>query len=146
MAVSIGIIEFNSEQYMEAVALRDLVLRKPLNLKFTSEDLAKEDQEYHIGATDGTRIIGILLLKPVDDERIKMRQVAVHPNHQGKGIGKLMVDFAEDFATNLNYRVMELNARKVAVPFYLSQNYTTEGDEFTEVGIPHFKMTKGLER
>ncbi len=146
MTVHVGIIEFNSEQYIESVALRDLVLRKPLNLHFSQEDLAKEGSDYHIGATDGDQIVGILLLTPLGDKRLKMRQVAVHPKCQGEGIGKKLVDFAEDFAIHLDFDIMELNARKTAVPFYLTKGYHTIGDEFVEVGIPHFKMSKGLER
>ena len=73
-----------------------------------------------------------------------MRQVAVQSNLQGIGIGKKLVQFVEQEAKKLGITHFELNARKSAVPFYLSMNYALEGEEFEEVGIPHFRMKKLL--
>lgn len=142
--IQVGLIEFNSEQYMESIALRDNVLRKPIGLKYSEVDLKSEKSEHHIAATDGNQLVGILLLRPLSNTHVKMRQVAVHPNQQGKGIGKLMVEFAEELAANMGFTTMELHAREVAVNFYLNQQYQIVGPQFEEVGIPHFKMTKEL--
>ena len=73
-----------------------------------------------------------------------MRQVAVDAPFQQNGIGKKMVQFCESFATSRNFNKIELNARKSAVPFYLSLDYQIVGDEFLEVNIPHYKMIKSL--
>ena len=40
---------------------------------------------------------------------------------------------------------IELHARENAVPFYLSLQYTIMGNQFLEVNIPHYKMTKELD-
>jgi len=79
-----------------------------------------------------------------DSVVFKMRQVAVLGNLQGKGIGKKLVQFVEIEAKKKGITHFELNARKSAVSFYLSMNYSIEGDEFEEVGIPHIKMKKVL--
>jgi predicted GNAT family N-acyltransferase len=73
-----------------------------------------------------------------------MRQVAVKNEFQNMGVGKEMVVYAEKWARDNGYKTMELNARKTAVPFYLKLNYSIEGSEFMEVGIPHSKMLKKL--
>lgn len=39
---------------------------------------------------------------------------------------------------------MVLHARDVAKGFYRSMQYRVVGDEFTEVGIPHYHMEKEL--
>jgi predicted GNAT family N-acyltransferase len=41
-------------------------------------------------------------------------------------------------------KLMHCNARKTAVPFYLQLGFETVGEEFEEVGIPHFRMQKTI--
>ena len=142
--VYIGLIEFNSEQYIESVALRQDILRTPLGLKFTQENITNDANELHIAASDGNALIGVLLLRPISEQVVKMRQVAVKSSQQGKGIGKKMVAFCEDLSRGMGYTQIELNARKVALDFYLSLDYAQIGDMFLEIGIPHFKMIKNL--
>lgn len=121
------------------------VLRKPLNLHFNKDDLKKEYLDHHIAAYVDGRLVGILLLKPSDNPKvIKMRQVAVDSSIQGRGVGKAMVKFSETFVKEKGFTAIELHARETAVPFYLSLNYNIVGDQFEEVGIPHFKMVKVL--
>jgi len=37
-----------------------------------------------------------------------------------------------------------MHARKTAIGFYEKSGYSVIGDEFTEVGIPHFEMVKKI--
>jgi hypothetical protein len=74
-----------------------------------------------------------------------MRQVAVHTDFQRKGVGKLMVDFCEKLAFQNGMKTIYLHARETAVPFYLSLEYSIVGNQFLEVNIPHYKMTKELD-
>jgi predicted GNAT family N-acyltransferase len=85
-----------------------------------------------------------MVLKPIDQNILKMRQVAVHPDFQGKGIGHAMVVYAEVWAARNTFSKIILHARSSAVSFYINLNYSTIGSEFTEVGIPHFAMEKIL--
>lgn len=135
-------IYFDTDEYNKSVILRDKILRKPLGLVFTEEFLADDKFQFHIGAFINNEIIGILILKPLNKNVMKMRQVAVSENFQKQGIGKKMVKFAEKFASDKGYKSFELNARNEAIKFYRSMNYKTIGNEFLEVGIKHQKMIK----
>ena len=137
-------IPFGSEWYALTVALRYDILRKPLGLHFTAEQLSKENKEFHIAYIEDGKILGCLILTTKENGIIKMRQVAVAENQQGKGIGKEMVRFSEKFSIEKGFTTMDLNARKTALPFYLSMNYKIVGNEFEEVTIPHFRMIKEL--
>lgn len=138
-------ILFGSPEYDEAVALRYAVLRKPLGLEYTPEQLAAEYDQIHLAAfSDAGELIGYLNLTPVDARTIKMRQVAVAPNYQGKGVGKQLVRASEELALQRGFDLMTLHARETAVPFYLGMGYTKVGERFEEVTIPHFKMEKPL--
>lgn len=138
-------IEFGTPEYDEAVRLRYEVLRKPLGLEYTPEQLAAEYAERHLVACAASgAIIGYLNLTPVDAETVKMRQVAVAPDVQGKGVGTALVQASEALARRLGFQRMVLHARETAVPFYLRAGYAIAGDRFEEVTIPHFKMEKDL--
>ena len=145
MGTIIREISFNSPEQKESINLRYRVLRQPLALQFTDEDLEKEFADFHIAAFLNQQVIGILLLLPINNSLvIKMRQVAVNFDFQNKGIGKSMVQFAEDFAKDKGFESMKLHARETAVPFYLSLGYSIIGETFMEVGIPHKAMFKEI--
>ncbi len=138
-------IQFATPEYDEALHLRYEVLRRPLGLEYTPEQLAVEHDQIHLAAYDNAyQLVGYLNLTPVDAAVVKMRQVAVAPPRQGRGIGKGLVEAAEALAKSLHFTEMQLHARETAVPFYLRLGYTTLGDVFEEVTVPHFKMVKNL--
>ena len=138
------VLEFGSQEHTESIELRRKVLRRPLGLDFTKEELSSENKQYHIACFKDNGLIGILLMKPLDGKRLKMRQVAVDGLVQGHGTGTFMVAFTEKWARENGYDFIELSARKTAVNFYLRMGYHIEGGEFMEVGIPHYRMTKAL--
>jgi predicted GNAT family N-acyltransferase len=137
-------IGFGTPAYDATVALRYDILRKPLGLTFTQEQLDNEVNDFHLAAYMDDEIIACLILTQSENGEIKMRQVAVKENKQGMGIGKKLVAFAETFAKEKGFTKMVLHARETAVPFYTALAYNTEGQPFTEVGLPHKKMYKLL--
>lgn len=144
MEITIRQIQFGSKEYGEAVELRIKILRDPLGLTLTEEQLKAEIDEYHIAAFSDRKIVGCLLLKPMSAHEIQMRQVAVDANMQKTGIGRQMVVFAEKFIADKGFARIMLHAREVVVPFYEKLGYTAEGDVFIEVTIPHRTMVKSL--
>ncbi len=144
IGLKIVIIEFNSREYREELKLRNKILRKPIGMNIYDEDLDDDISDIHIGAFIDDRLIGCLLLKRIDNKLIKMRQVAVNEEYQGKSIGSKMVRYAEDFARSQGYQKLILHARKNAVIFYKRLNYEVSGEEFLEVNIPHYPMEKYL--
>lgn len=119
-------------------------MRTPLGLDFDAEDLAKEVRDLHIAGFELAHLVGCLVLTPQSTEAIKMRQVAVDDQIQGKGIGTQLVLHSERVARDRGYKRMVLHARTTAVPFYERLKYVIEGDEFEEVSIPHRQMVKEL--
>lgn len=137
------VLEHGSLLQQFSLELRYHILRKPLGLTFTEQDLLGEEQQVHIAAVSENQVLAVLLLKP-NNTILKMRQVAVQNAFQGKGIGKALVSFSEQWAKANGYAQIQLHARDTAIPFYLSLGYTLQGDGFTEVGIPHHYMFKWL--
>ena len=135
---------YGSPEYQLALKLRNEVLRKPLGLTFTEEELKKDAADTHFGLFYADVIVACLILTQTENQRMKMRQVAVADNYQGKGLGRILSDAAEKYAVEHGFTVMFCNARKTAVPFYQKLGYHTVGSEFVEVNIPHFMMEKSL--
>ena len=142
MKTNIKIINFFTTEYFYELAIRDKILRKPLGLKFSIDDIKEEETQIHIGAFINNELIGILLLKPINTETIQMRQVAVDENLRYSGIGKALVLFSEEHAQNLGYKKIILHARDTAIRFYEKLDYKLVGTEFMEVKIPHWEMAK----
>ncbi|MBL7813485.1 MAG: GNAT family N-acetyltransferase [Saprospiraceae bacterium] len=138
-------VDFATPEYDDTVRLRHKILRAPLNLDFSAEEMAKEFTDIHLAAYDLAWILrGCLVLTLKTDKVLKMRQVAVDLDAQKQGIGQAMVRKSEAIAKVRGFERMELNARDTAVPFYEKLGYHTEGGMFEEVSIPHFKMAKDL--
>ena len=86
----------------------------------------------------------MLLLQPVDEYTPQLRQVAVCPELQGRGIGAQLIAFAEESARQQGFVTMMAHARVTALEFYLWLGYMAEGEDFLEQTIPHRPVTKAL--
>ena len=137
-------IDHGSKEYQQMVKLRNVVLRQPLGLSFSSEELAREKEDILIGAFDDDEMLACCMLTLAGDKCLRLRQMAVQNNLQGKGIGASMLNFAEILARDKGYKKLIMHARKTAIGFYEKLGYKVVGDEFIEVTIPHYVMEKGL--
>jgi len=144
MKISIKILNYNSKEYWKSISLRNKMLRKPLNLKFSEEELKKEHNQIHIASYHNNHIIGVLILVPTSNTEIKMRQVCIDTIYQNKGIGKSLVLFAEEWSLENNFSSIHCHARNTALNFYFKLDYQIKGNKFEEIGITHYKLTKKL--
>ena len=144
MKLEIKQIQFNSPEYFLEVQLRSKILREPLGLKFSPQELNRDASDIHLCAFSEGKLVGCLILSPQPDKVLKMRQVAVDSSAQGLGVGGALVKASEDISLKMGLSEIHLNARETAVKFYLSQGYEIYGEPFEEVTIPHRKMRKTL--
>lgn len=142
--MALKIIDHGSKEYQLMVQLRNDILRRPLGLTFTPEELEKEKDEILIAAFEEEKILGCCMLIKQEPGTVRLRQMAVLNNLQGKGIGRALMQFAENIARDRGFKRMTMHARKTAAGFYEKLGYTIYGEEFEEVTIPHFVMEKML--
>lgn len=142
--VAINEINTRSDEYELLLHFRHELLRKPLGLNLFEEDLSDDEQDFILVAMQDEAIIGCVMLHPVNDEVIKLRQMATATAVQGKGLGKILVATAEETALDRGYKEVVLHARTNARGFYEKLGYQAFGEEFTEVTIPHIAMKKRL--
>ncbi len=137
-------IEWDSDRYQEEIDLRYRLLREPLGLTFTPEQLQVESEELHFGMLDAGALIACAVVVPLSTRESKLRQMAVDSEFQKRGVGSKLIQGIERELRSRGFVEVELNAREAAVPFYQRLGYEIEGDSFIEVSIPHFKMKRGI--
>jgi N-acetylglutamate synthase-like GNAT family acetyltransferase len=137
-------IDYGSPEYEMMLRLRYELLRKPLGLSFNPGELEKEKEDVLMGAFEDDRLLGCCLLTRVDPETIRLRQMAVPNNLQGKGIGRALMIFAENIARDMGYETLMMHARVTATGFYEKLGYVKKDGQFIEITIPHVIMEKKL--
>ena len=139
-------IDFGSSRYNELVQLRYKILLEPLGLKFLDSFRNKEANYLHIGCVEqlDDKLVGGLILAPLDNEKIRLMQVAVDTVYRGEGIGRELVKYAEKRAKEAGYSKIIMHAMLSVVGFYEKLGYHAEGDVFDEQGITFLKMVKDL--
>lgn len=142
--MALKIIDHGTKEYQQMVKLREDILRKPLGFTFTPEELESEKDNMLIAAFEDERILGCCMLVEEKPEIIRLRQMAVLNDLQGKGVGRALMQFAENIARDHGYKTITMHARKHALGFYEKMGYKAKGNEFTEITIPHFVMEKQL--
>ena len=142
--MEIRTIEHGSPEYDRMIDLRMDVLRRPLGLSFTAEQLEKEKQDWLICAFESEAMTGCCVLTHYDDTTLQLRQMAVQQDIQHSGTGRRILAFAEQTARENGYTTLMMHARDIATGFYEKCGYHITGEPFIEVTILHYCMEKKL--
>ena len=132
------ILHFNnaSPHYQTCLNIRLRVLREPLGMQITPDDLERDKDSIHILAWLEKEPAGTVSLR--GDQ---LRQMAVLPEFRGYNVGKYLVRYLEGLAKTPQ---IWLEARENAIKFYEKQGYVGEGDFYEKIGIKHLVMKKTL--
>ncbi len=138
-------IDTNHKLYSHSVQLRNEILRLPLGMDISNEDLSDENNQVHFVVVDNDAVVGVVILIPNYKSKTgKLRQMATSEKVRGKGYGIALVNALESYALNHGMDSILLNARHYAVGFYEKLGYTICSAAFEEVGMEHYQMTKKL--
>ena len=128
------------EAYYE---LRYQELRKPWNQPWGSERTDDEEASFHFAAFEEGELLGVCRLQRNSLEQGQVRFMAVSKKAQGKGIGKLIMKDVEQFAQKIGMQEIMLQAREIALQFYLSIGYQNIEKTHLLFGeIQHYLMRK----
>lgn len=126
--------------------LRWEILRKPWGQPKGSEVTKDENACIHamVLAVSG-EITGVARLQFNSPTTAQIRFVAVANEAQGKGVGKMLMDYLESIAKEEGATEVILDARDNAVPFYTKLNYQITEKTYLLFGeIQHYRMRKML--
>ena len=137
-------VEYGSSEYQMEWDLREAVLRAPLGLSLSDEDTRAESTALHYGLFNGPDCVACLLAMPEPERRYRVKQMAVSPEWQSRGLGARLMGEMETRLAALGAREIALHARLTAEKFYSKLGYVSSGKTFIEVTIPHVRMSKRL--
>lgn len=133
-----------SDLYAQGLRLRETILRKPLGLDVSREELADDAMRQHFCAVSCGAVVGTVSLRPLDETVLHLKQMAVAEARRRERIGARLLAHAEGWAIGGGFRLMVIHARIGAEGFYLRLGYREEGDRFEENTIAHVRMIKRL--
>jgi GNAT superfamily N-acetyltransferase len=123
--------------------LRYEVLRKPWGQPRGSETNETDSASIHAFIKENNMAIACARIIFINIETAQIRTMAVHPDYQGKGLGKLVIGYLEDIAKKNNHSTIILHARENAVKFYENCGYSVKEISYLLFGeIQHYLMKK----
>ena len=132
----------HDQEYTMEKELRNQVLRVPLGLALSEDDLRGEDRQIHLVAMDDKgQVIGCVLVA-FSENMAKIRQLAVDAGYRGRGIGTKLINGAEQAIRDRRIGMATIHARVTSQGFFEKLGYTAVSGVFTEVAIPHIAMEK----
>lgn len=134
----------DSPLYEQSLLLRNRVLIKSVGRHENCRDFDYPEKDIYLIGMQNNNIVSTAIMTPLDENTVQMRQVAVHENLQGQGVGSAIIKMFEDLALEKGYTNIILHARDTAVNFYENLGYKAEGDFFYEIEIAHIEMHKKL--
>ena len=136
-------INMYSPLYQKERELRNMVLLRPIGIPDFGWEM-NDSKSWHFIALEQGKLIGCVLLLPLDAKKGQLMQMAVEHSWQGKGIGKLLVDSLLVFARKAGLEEIEIHSRSEVTSFYEQLGFQIIGEEFKEVGIKHRYMSLKL--
>ena len=143
--MELKVTPYGSPDYEAAFALRDEVLRRPLGLALDEAAHEADRSRQHCIAVFEGQVVAAALVGEEGDGVARISSVAVAESWQGKGVGRMLIGFAEDVAWKSGAKKAIMDSRDIAVGFYERLGYAVVGEEFVKVGIPHRRMEKNID-
>lgn len=125
--------------------LRWRVLREQWTKARESGRDEHEQDAFHLAAWDGSKLVGTGRLHFNSAEEAQVRCMAVEEAYRSTGVGSLILQALEQRARQQGAKVVMLNGRESAVPFYRKHGYQRMDRTNTLFDlIPHWRMQKDL--
>jgi len=138
-------VDFTSDEYLESLKLREEILRKPIGLKISKEQLdnEKNNNHYHFIAKQSKKVISALTMK-INPNSIQTCQIATDENYRGNGIGEKLLYFGEEYILSfIKKKEFVVFSRLTSLSFYKNCSYEFKNDRIYIInGIEHRLLKK----
>ena len=140
-SITIKRITIDNSLYQAERELRNKILLRPIGIPDYSWEMY-DRQSWHFVALNRDRLIGCVVLVPLDEinQKAQLIQMAVDESMQGKGVGTKIVQELLKFAKDRGLTEVTCHARQEAVAFYRKFQFEVYDEPFEEVGLIHRHM------
>ncbi len=137
-------VRFGSPEYREALRTREDVMRRPLGLCLSEEDLKGEERRIHIAGYAGAEQVCGCALNIIHGKLALIAFFYVRPEFQKQGCGRGMMHFLEEYAAASGVRRLYAEAREAARGFYEKCGFRKSGHVYVDTGLRHQDMKKDI--
>ncbi|MDG1027179.1 MAG: GNAT family N-acetyltransferase [Gammaproteobacteria bacterium] len=131
-----------SSLYRAALKLRHRLFFADFGLpiEITCDQL--EEKSTHFAMTEYGELVAYSRLTELRENEFKISQIAVEPEHQGKGHGREIITHVIEIAKSSSGKQIELNSQTSASDLYRKFGFQEVGEvKIVELtGIPHIRM------
>lgn len=128
--------------HKDAIYIRTEVFMKEQGFENEFDEI--EEQCMHLVIYDKDTPIGTCRLYRQDDNRYVIGRIAVLSNYRSIGIGKVIVEKAEEYIKKIGGIEITLSAQVRVQGFYKKMGYICEGAPYLDEYCPHIVMKKSL--
>ena len=126
--------------------VRSIILRKNADFDLCRYKGDNNKDSIHLACFLNNKIIGaVSLIKNIPTHKnlkncVQVRGMCVLKEYQGMGVGKKLIEYAEKKCKEVGFDFVWMNARIIALDFYLKLNYFDSGIkyEISNIGLHHF--------
>lgn len=140
-------VDLSSNYYNQSLILREKILRKPLGLVISQEQIENEKKVnyFHFTAKLHNKVISALTMR-INSNNIQTCQIATDIDFRGQGIGKKLLEFGEQYVSSLIERDEFIVFSRIdSLLFYEKCNYQYKNDEIYLIhNLEHRLLSKGL--
>ncbi|NEP09623.1 MAG: GNAT family N-acetyltransferase [Symploca sp. SIO2C1] len=135
----------NQQELEEMYYQRWLVLRAPLGMVQGTEQDKYDSSAFHVVAVcDQRTIVGSARLRELSPEIGSIAYVCVLPEFRHQGIGTKLIQKLIEKAQAKQLKSIRLKSRMTALDFYQRLGFSTNGEPFDFLNIPHIFMSLNL--
>ena len=138
------IIQYDLPEYKETLQLRENVMRKPLGLLLSVEDVKDDNVRTHIGGYCNGVLICACSFKIIHRKIAHLYSVCVKQEFQNRGVGQQLMHFTEKYVKLHGAARLYVEGRKSAKNFYRKCGFSPCGSEYIDMNILHQDMRKDI--
>ncbi|MDT2829421.1 GNAT family N-acetyltransferase [Vagococcus carniphilus] len=87
----------------------------------------EEKNNFHLVVIVEGEVVGTLMLSRMNQTTMRIEQVAISKKVQGQGLGVTLIEYAEEFSSELGFQYIFLTGRESAWSFYEKLGYEGNG-------------------
>ena len=124
----------------DAIFIRTEVFIKEQKFRNEFDELDKVST--HLVIYDNEIPVGTCRFYKVDNDKYVLGRIAVVCNYRGLGIGKMILEEAENYIVEAGGKEINLSAQVRVQDFYIKMGYMSEGQPYLDEYCPHIAMKK----
>ena len=130
----------NTEDIHRCMRIRFNVFVQGQDVPIEADLDGKDPESSHYLLFINNEPAGVARVRSIDPY-FKVERVGILAEHQGKGLGKHLIQFIfEDLKSQTSFKQVKLSSQTHAIPFYEKLGFTVCSEEYMDAGIPHKDM------